>query len=357
MQKWTEARAWEWQKKHGWLQGCNYLPRTAVNWTEMWQEATFDPKTIDQELEWAAAVGYNTLRTNLPFIVWQADRDGLISRITQFLDICEKHNVKVMLTPMDDCGFSGDHPYLGEQKAPRFDVHNSQAAASPGRNVVVDKSMWGEVELYIKDILSTFKDDTRIFIWDLYNEPTNRGIFTSAGEEILFDEILETMSHELMEKAFEWAREVNPSQPLTVCAWHTPTSLDRSASIFTHPADIRALELSDVISFHAYVPLDMLGAVIDVVAAYNRPMMCTEWLARHVQSTVHDQLPIFKEKLISCYQWGLVKGKTQTHLPWPVVRTMNPDFAKTWFHDLFHEDGTPYDQSEVDLIKELSTTL
>jgi hypothetical protein len=33
---------------------------------------------------WAHDYGYNALRTNLPFIVWEADRDGLLSRIDTF---------------------------------------------------------------------------------------------------------------------------------------------------------------------------------------------------------------------------------------------------------------------------------
>lgn len=98
MQKWSVEKAWEWQKKQGWLRGFNYLPRTAVNWTEMWQADTFNAQVIDQELAWAHEVGYNTLRTNLPFIVWQADRDGLHSRIETFLSLCAKHQIKVMLT-------------------------------------------------------------------------------------------------------------------------------------------------------------------------------------------------------------------------------------------------------------------
>ena len=106
MQKWSEDKAWQWQKEHGWLRGFNYLPRTAVNWNEMWQAETFAPEVMEQELAWAKGVGYNTLRTNLPFIVWQADREGLHARIERFLAICERNGIKVMLTPMDDCGFS-----------------------------------------------------------------------------------------------------------------------------------------------------------------------------------------------------------------------------------------------------------
>lgn len=68
----------------GWLCGFNYLPSTAVNWTDIWQEETFDAETIERELGWAADAGYNTLRINLPFIVWEHDRDGLMTRIDRF---------------------------------------------------------------------------------------------------------------------------------------------------------------------------------------------------------------------------------------------------------------------------------
>lgn len=353
MSKWTKEQAWQWHKEQGWLRGFNYLPRTAVNWTEMWQAESFDLKTIDQELSWAATVGYNTLRTNLPYIVWQADRDGLFDRINSFLEICENHKIKVMLTPMDDCEFSGDNPYLGKQKKPVPDLHNSQAAASPGRNIVMDRSQWGKVEKYMRDVITTFKDDSRIIIWDLYNEPTNRMIFTTECE-LAFDENMEKFSQELMEKSFEWARDINPSQPLTVGAWHAPSILDRTVPFYEHPLDKKALELSDIISFHAYVPLDLFLKALETVEKYDRPMLCTEWLARHAESLLHEQLPIFKEKLIGCYQWGLVKGKTQTHLPWPEIKRNDPNYKDRWFHDLLDENGNPYDSAEVELIQKLA---
>jgi hypothetical protein len=55
--------------------------------------------------------------------------------------------------------------------------------------------------------------------------------------------------------------------------------------------------------------------------------------------------------------WGFVKGKEQTHLPWdswqrPYVLTE----PTVWFHDVLHEDGTPYRQAEVDLIHRLAAT-
>lgn len=353
--KWSNEKSWQWLNENGWLCGFNYLPRTAVNWTDMWQHGTFDKATIEQELSWAHKLGYNALRTNLPFIVWLHDRDGLIQRINDFLAICEKYQIKVMLTLMDDCGFSGDHPFIGKQKKPVFDLHNSQAAASPGRNVVTEAYLWSHVKNYVCDIVQTFANDHRINIWDLYNEPTNRMIFTSSGE-VPFDFSLEEYSHDLMIKTFEWIREINPSQPLTVGAWHVPNILCPNDPMYLHKTDQKALELSDVISFHAYVPRDLLEKVLDYLSPLNRPMLCTEWLARHAESSLIEQLPIFKEKKVGCYQWGLVKGKTQTNVPWPEIKKIDKNYAARWFHDVIDEKGIPYDAKEMQLLKELTSS-
>ncbi|MFY7951785.1 MAG: hypothetical protein ACOVT5_04705 [Armatimonadaceae bacterium] len=47
---WTRERANDWAVQAGVIRGCNYLPSTAVNMTEMWQAETFDPVVIDREL-------------------------------------------------------------------------------------------------------------------------------------------------------------------------------------------------------------------------------------------------------------------------------------------------------------------
>ncbi|MDU2940254.1 MAG: 1,4-beta-xylanase [Enterobacteriaceae bacterium] len=354
-QQWSKEQANRWYQQQGWMCGFNYLPRTAVNWTDIWQAETFDAPTIDQELGWAQDVGYNTLRINLPFIVWQHDRDGLISRIDAFLTIAAKHGFRTMLTLMDDCGFSGDEPYLGPQKAPVPGKHNSQAAASPGRDKVCDYAVWPEIERYVRDIIRTFREDARIVVWDLYNEPGNRGTFASGTEEVLYDEKLERFALELMTKTFQWARDEDPVQPLTVSAWHLPLDPNQpDEEIYQHPVDRAALELSDVISFHAYVGTEKMVRAIRHVEQFGRPLFCTEWLARHVGSTFEAQLPLMHGCNVVPYQWGLVRGKTQTFMPWPVVLKEQGDYAHLWFHDVFDENGLPFRKAELELVSQLA---
>src|SRR5690242_19615863 len=74
--RWSEEKAMAWYQQQPWLVGSNYIPRNAINQLEMWQEETFDPAKIDQELGWAEAMGMNTMRVFLHDLLWQQDAAG-----------------------------------------------------------------------------------------------------------------------------------------------------------------------------------------------------------------------------------------------------------------------------------------
>ena len=121
--------------------------------------------------------------------------------------------------------------------------------------------------------------------------------------------------------------------------------------------DRSALLHSDIITFHAYWRTNQVARFIDYLAVLDRPMLCTEWTARAVESTITEQLPMFRDRKVGCFQWGFVQGRTQTHLarPQDLVRAHG---VKTtgglWFHDLLHPDGTFYDPNEIDTIRALT---
>ncbi|HDR2473150.1 TPA: hypothetical protein QCI26_002857 [Enterobacter soli] len=139
---------------------------------------------------------------------------------------CSSNGLAVMLTLLDDCAFSGDEPFIGQQKPPVPGVHNSQGAGSPGREKVLNPECWPQIEAYVKDIVGHFRHDPRIQIWDLYNEPGNSGVFVGAPKGMAYDTRLEFYALSLMVNVFAWAREVSPVQPLTVAAWHVPDRSD-----------------------------------------------------------------------------------------------------------------------------------
>ena len=50
--------------------------------------------------------------------------------------------------------------------------------------------------------------------------------------------------------------------------------------------------------------------------------------------------------------WGLVQGKTQTHLPWDSWKQPYTNREPTvWFHEIFRPDGSPYKPEEVEFIR------
>jgi len=337
--RWSTERACDWYARLPWLCGFNYLPRTAVNWTELWQRESFDPATIEQELGWARDVGFNSLRTNLQFPVWRDDPDGLRERLDRFLGIATANGIGTMLCLFDDCAFSGREPYLGRQDDPIPGVHNSGAAASPGREVVRDRARWPELERYVRDVVTHFRDDARVLVWDLYNEPGNEAVFTRMTTERDPRGPLVPHSMDLVEAAFGWARAARPSQPLTTGEWNLDWR-ERNA---------RLAELSDVASFHNYFGLTRLRAQVEELRKTGRPLFCTEWLARGLRSVPATHLPYFKDEKIACFHWGLVNGRTQTHLPWPALEQHVP--PGQWHHDLFHADGAAYDAGEIDAFR------
>jgi len=324
--RWPEEKAWAWYAEAGPIVGCNYLPRTAVNMTEMWQKETFDPKTIDEELGWAEKAGYNSLRVFVQYLVWKDDPEGLKRRMDEFLTIAERHGIRVMFVPFCDCAFAGREPYLGKQDDPVPGVHNSGWVPSPGLKRVVDHSTWPDLERYIKDLVGRFGNDHRVLIWDLYNEPGN----SRMGDKSL----------PLAAAAFRWAREAKPAQPLTIGAW---TNFDGRMS--------KALmEMSDVVSFHGYDgPAGIVGKS-QICRGYNRPVLCTEWLHRQSGNTFETILPILAQDRIGGYHWGLVAGRTQTYMPWGSKK--GDPMPKHWQHDVFHADGKQYDAKEFELLRQ-----
>lgn len=326
--RWSTKRANAWYAQIEWLVGCNYIPSTSINTIELWSEETFDTLTIDRELKWASEIGFNSIRVFLHYLVWARSPAGFKDRMEKLLEIAGKHKINIMFVLFDDCW--NENPNLGKQPDPIPGTHNSGWVQCPGGvKQLKDKSLYPVLEAYTKDIIEHFANDEQIIAWDLYNEPGN------------FDKF--NISRPLLEQVFNWGREINPSQPLTVGIWNWSKEYADLNKII--------LENSDVISFHHYNPKEDLFRWIDTLKQYNRPLFCTEYMARTRGNTFESHLPIFRDHKIAAYNWGLVSGKTQTIFMWDSTYTAEPN---PWFHDIFRRDGTPFDEKEIDLIKTLT---
>jgi len=344
--RWTEAQANQWYAAQPWLVGADFLPSTAINELEMWQADTFDPTTMDRELGWAEAIGMNTMRVFLHNLLWEQDPEGFKRRIDTFLTIASKHHIRPIFVLFDSCW--EPYPKLGPQHPPIPGVHNSGWVQAPGAAVLADPSQYPKLKEYVVGVVGAFANDPRVLAWDIWNEPDNGNDSSYAnGEPRNKNEIVLN----LVPQVFAWARSAHPSQPLTSGVWHGDWS-----SLEAMPAMARIqIQLSDVISFHDYGwPEEFEKHVIEL-QRFHRPVICTEYMARSVGSTIDTILPIAYKYHVGAINWGLVNGKSQTNLPWDSwKRPYVSDQPAIWFHDLFYPDGRPYREREVEIIRDLT---
>ena len=329
--RWSAAKASRWGDAQPWLAGCNYIPSNAINQIEMWSSDTWSPELIDKELALAEGVGFNTLRVFLSSVVWENDRDGFISRIDRFLNLCAAHGIRPHFVFFDDCWNAESH--YGKQDDPKPGVHNSGWVRDPSMSLRENPAtLYPRLQAYVTDVIGTYADDDRILFWDLYNEPGNSG---TTGSSL-----------PLVRKAFEWARSCNPSQPLTVDVW----------CIGNHDYDELnefSISNSDIISYHNYSDPAQHKALAEALKMYNRPVVCTEYMARTAGSTFEGIMPMLKDLNIGAINWGFVKGKTNTIYSWGDVIPSGEE-PEVWFHDIYRPDGTPFDKKEIELIRSLT---
>ena len=342
MTQWSREKAHDWYAAQPFLIGCNFLPSSASNQLEMFQAKSFDAAGLRREIGWAADLGFNTLRIYLHDLL--IEEDGFFDRIDTLLDICVAHNIRPILVLFDDCHYG--YPKRGPQKPPISGIHNSRWKQSPGHHIVQQihdgsgAAQLARLENYVSVVMTRYGQDDRVLMWDIYNEPGQFGI----GET----------SKELLLAVWQWAHKLRPSQPLTAC-------IDGAIGDAHHQIN---RQNSDVLTFHMY-EADQLEASIEALKSEERPIICTEYMARGHGTTFAFSLPIFKKHNVGCINWGLVAGKSQTHFDWETILNRaarveagqflaaneplpEPDL---WHHDILRMDGTSYIAAETKLLK------
>ncbi|MEM6392728.1 MAG: cellulase family glycosylhydrolase [Planctomycetota bacterium] len=346
-QRWTVEQSQAWRQQVGWLMGANYLPRSAQNQLAMWQAETFDLAMIREEFGWAAEAGLNAFRIYLHDLL-AGDLPGFLDRMQQVSDLAAELGHKLIYVFFDDCW--RPDPQLGPQLPPVPRMHNSRWVQSPGSAVrgALDASQLQRLGDYVSAVIERFDGHDAVVLWDLYNEPGNPGESTDAPASDFEGSLA------LLESAFEWARAVGPSKPLTAGHWHYGEAFQS-----LNAAQAR---LSDVASFHFYSHPHKLERALGQVSSFysdgevggeqGRAMVCTEYMARVNHNLFFNVTPLLKERGIDAIHWGLVAGASNTKYPWG-SQPSSPE-PLCWHHELLHPDGSAYDEAELAFLRGLS---
>ena len=349
MERWSEERAWKWYNSHPWIRGCNYMSASCVNRVDQWQSLHFEEYLLEteRELQVMQELGYNSVRLIPEYVVWEKEHDAFLVNFERYVSLCHKYGISCMIVLANDCmppktelwkmpDIGEQHYDVGYHGGRKHSQHGAHNGPAPHYYLDNEESAQKYFQM-VSELVTLYKDDQRILMWDLFNEPGN-----SRREGITLP---------ILKKIFELVRGINPSQPLTVAAWWFDIN-----DFHTSEENKFALENSDIISYHCYDRYENHVRIIKHLKSFNRPLINSEWLARITGNTVFDNFPLFYLENIGCYNWGFVAGKYQTYEPYEAHwnwynedKNAPIDFTK-WFHDLYRPSLRPYDPRETELI-------
>lgn len=185
--------------------GSNYTPAYCVNQVQMWHD--FKPEIIEKELAAAKKhFGINTLRVYLHNLVFDNEKTEMLKRIETFLKICDKHGIKPGFVFFDDCwNHSGIE--FGPQEPAVPGRHNGRWAACPQDRERTQENL-PKLKAYVQEIIKAHRTDNRVLWWEVFNEPNSS-----------------EYSANLRKLSYQWAKEVNPTQPV-LCCWDDSPETD-----------------------------------------------------------------------------------------------------------------------------------
>jgi hypothetical protein len=267
---------------YSWIRGANYVPSYARNDVQKWMD--YDPKAIDRELGLAARLKLNSVRVFLQYAVYEHDPKLFLERYENFLSLCNKHNLRAMVVVFDSC--FGEFPDIENYR-------DKDWMANPGQNML-GPDHWPELEKYVQDVVGTHRNDDRIVMWDVMNEP----LCTSyASTEEGREKIWTFLSHFL-----DVVKQKDPTHPLTVGYMN---------SRFIP----RLIDKLDVLGWHNYTgDMNALKADIRYVKElglkHEKPVHMSEIARRNHGQDFSKFLPVLREEKVGWYFWELMLGKT-----------------------------------------------
>ena len=358
---WTKEKAWEWYNAQPWMRGCNYMPASAANRVDQWQEMGSEERfaEMETELKLAQSIGFNTMRIIIEeqgFAVWCAEHDGFMARLERMLALLDKYGMRMILVLGNDCSRPKEiwkFPKTGPQPCD-WGYHGgrkrSQHGSFPGAvgyTCVDDPELREKFFAMCEEVMTKYRTDRRIAFWNIWNEPGNGN--RRAPEHVA-----------LLRRMFELGWKIDPVQPLAADVWAGHYGMSPKDA---NKPQLLAGQLSDIISYHCYGEFEAQARIHGKLKNYyGRPLVNTEWLARIKRNYVFDAYPFYAQNRVGCTCWGFVAGKYQTYEPWESMwrqvadgkpEAEKYDFTK-WFHDLYRPSLRPYDPKEIDVIKHVN---
>ena len=271
--------------------------------------------------------------------LWEQDAEGFRKRIDEFLTISARHRIKPLFVFFDSCW--DPNPKLGPQHPPIPGVHNSGWVQSPGSAGLADTANYPKLKVYVQGVIRAFAKDDRASAGISGTSRTTANRASSSAR-----------STALLAAGLRLGARGGPVAAARPRACGT-TKTGRRQQL--NAVEKVQIDQSDFITFHVYDWPEVFEHRIKQLQPYGRPIVVTEYLARGAGSTFDTSLPIAVKYNVGMINWGFVDGKTQTQFPWDSwQKPYTGNGPAVWHHDVFHADGKPYRQAEIDQLRALT---
>jgi hypothetical protein len=253
------------------VRGLNYIASYAPSDVAMWR--FYDHDQIDRELGYVKALGANSVRVWLAWVVYDAEGDRFIQKFTDFLTLCEKHRLTVMPILWDSC--------FGDAKANYEDV--TDWVANPGTERVADPAFRAEGDRYVRAVVEAGRSSPALLVWDVMNEPSGNNI------------------NAWLEHYAKLVKSIDAENPVTI-GWAHAGSNRVSA------------EWVDVMSYHPYGIFDRnrqlwTDAVREIARQHgNKPVLATEAGGPGFGQRYEECLAYFEREAVGFYLFEAMVG-------------------------------------------------
>ncbi len=299
------------------MRGAVYYPSYASNAYQTWKY--YDHDIIDRELSYAQQANINALRVWVSYEYWLENPDHFHSAYTDFLSLTDARGIQVMPALFDGCGAE-----FGNNDSRAY---TDVCITSPSSAIYNDSSRWGEPLAFVTDFMTRYKDDTRQFAIEIYNEPWGQARTDCAVY--------------LLEQAVS----------MQGCV---------ALSIGTAPSDIFNCERSvalgcDIIQYHDNFPGSTASFYsnalnkISLGQATNLPVYCTEvqWVngPKNVSLADYVELAQTCNRLSAEYDWAPFYWSLMVHTAY---LPENRQYGLT--NGIFQQDGSLYSLANTQAI-------
>ena len=219
------------------IRGFNYQPSYEATGYAIWRY--FKPDVIERELGRGKECfpGMNTIRIWLSFDAFVMDPDRFMSSFSRFIDIAARHDIKIM--PVLFCNWHSLPNFggvSGEHISCWFDRFS-------------DKGKYDNYfAYYVRTLVEHHKNDSRVLMWDLCNEPFNNDDPDRIEEWLCY--------------LYRVCKEAGAGQP--VCVGGNVAQPERMDSS------------SDVLTIHPYGDTGYIKQMLALGRREHKPVLVTE---------------------------------------------------------------------------------